>query len=89
MKFPGFKKIIKQLNAASQDVLRPDGYRQGVYSLLLCTFAINILSLALPIMTLQVYDRILPNPGTGTLSVLITGVCLAVALEAVLGLSRA
>lgn len=39
-------------------------------------------------MTLQVYDRILPNPGTGTLPVLITGVCLAVLLEAVLRLSR-
>ena len=68
--------------------LKPDGYRQSVYSLLVCTLAINILSLALPVMTLQVYDRILPNPGTGTLSILIAGVCLAVVLEAVLRLSR-
>jgi ATP-binding cassette subfamily C protein LapB len=40
-------------------------------------------------MTLQVYDRILPNPGSGTLPVLITGVGLAVALEATLRLARA
>lgn len=72
-----------------KDLLRPDGYRQSTYSLLLCTLAISLLSLALPVMTLQVYDRILPNPGTGTLPVLITGVCLAVLLEALLRLSRA
>ena len=71
------------------DMLKPAGFRQHVYSLLLCTFAINLLSLALPIMTLQVYDRILPNPGTGTLPVLISGVCVAICLEALLRLSRA
>lgn len=68
--------------------LMPEGHHQNVYSLLLCTLAINILSLSLPVMTLQVYDRILPNPGTGTLPVLIAGVCLAVALESILRLSR-
>ncbi len=72
-----------------KDFLKPDGFEQSTYSLLLCTLAINILSLALPVMTLQVYDRILPNPGTGTLPVLIAGVCLAVILEAMLRLSRA
>lgn len=70
-------------------ILKPQGFRVGVFSLLLSTLAINILSLGLPVMTLQVYDRILPNPGTGTLPVLIVGVCLAVFLEALLRLSRA
>ena len=70
------------------DVLKPSGYQQSVYPLLLSTFAICVLSLALPIMTLQVYDRILPNPGTGTLPVLVTGVCLAVFLEMCLRLCR-
>ena len=78
----GNKKIQK-------DLLKPDGHRQALYSLFLCTLAINILSLALPVMTLQVYDRILPNPGTGTLPVLVTGVCLAVLLETLLRLCRA
>lgn len=72
-----------------KDTLRPEGIGRGALSLLLCTLAINILSLALPVMTLQIYDRILPNPGTGTLPVLVTGVCLAILLEAFLRLSRA
>lgn len=71
------------------DSLRPSGFSQNTYSLLVCTLAINVLSLALPVMTLQVYDRILPNPGTGTLPILVMGVCLAVVLEAILRLSRA
>lgn len=71
-----------------KDILKPDGFRQSVMTLLLSTLAINILSLALPVMTLQVYDRILPNPGTGTLPILIMGVCLAIILEALLRLSR-
>ena len=69
--------------------LKPEGFKIAVSSLLLSTLAINILSLALPVMTLQIYDRILPNPGSGTLPVLIGGVCLAVFLEAVLRLCRA
>jgi ATP-binding cassette subfamily C protein LapB len=58
-------------------------------NLLIATIGINVLSLSLPVMTLQVYDRILPNPGTGTLPVLIAGVCLAIFLEIVLRLARA
>lgn len=70
------------------DILNPDGFRQNVLALLLATLSINILSLALPVMTLQVYDRVLPNPGTGTLSVLVIGVCVAIILEAALRLAR-
>ena len=53
------------------------------------SIAINLLALALPVMTLQVYDRILPNPGSGTLAILITGVCVAIAVETGLRLLRA
>ena len=74
---------------SKSDILKPKGFKTSTTTLLISTLAINILSLALPIMTLQVYDRILPNPGSGTLPVLITGVCLAVFLEAMLRLSRA
>ncbi len=70
------------------DPLNPDGYSVSVKSLLLSTLAINILSLALPVMTLQVYDRILPNQGSGTLPVLIAGVAVAIVLEAALRLAR-
>jgi ATP-binding cassette, subfamily C, bacterial LapB len=73
---------------AQRDVLRPEGYKIKIGDLLLSSLTINILSLALPTMTLQIYDRILPNPGSGTLPVLITGVCIAVVLETIMRLSR-
>ncbi len=57
-------------------------------SLLIATTAISILSLALPVLTLQVYDRILPNPDSGTLPVLVAGVCIAVVLECFLRMAR-
>lgn len=71
------------------DLARPEGYKASLPSLLLSSFTINILSLALPVMTLQVYDRILPNPGSGTLAVLMAGVCVALLLEIALRLCRA
>lgn len=78
-----------QVTADRDDILYPQGYRINTADLLLSTLAINILSLALPTMTLQVYDRILPNPGSGTLPVLIAGVCVAVVLETIMRLGRA
>jgi len=70
------------------DRLRPEGFSISIYSLALSTLAINILSLALPVMTLQVYDRILPNPYSGTLPVLMFGVGIAIILEVFLRLAR-
>ncbi len=78
-----------QVTTDRDDILYPQGYRINTADLLLSTLAINILSLALPTMTLQVYDRILPNPGSGTLPVLIAGVCVAVVLETIMRLGRA
>ncbi len=57
--------------------------------LIAASIAINMLALALPVMTLQVYDRILPNAGSGTLAVLVSGVILAIVIETVLRLVRA
>ncbi len=76
------------LSRGQDDPLYPEGFRLSVGDLLLSSLTINILSLALPAMTLQIYDRILPNPGSGTLPVLIAGVCIAIALETALRLSR-
>lgn len=76
------------IGAEKRDTLKPRGFTIETGNLLISTLAINILSLALPIMTLQVYDRILPSQGSGTLPVLIAGVCLAVTLEAALRLTR-
>ncbi|PZQ46653.1 MAG: ABC transporter [Micavibrio aeruginosavorus] len=76
------------VGAENKDILHPDGFEVSKRDLLLSSLTINILSLAMPTMTLQIYDRILPNPGSGTLPVLITGVCIAVILETVMRLSR-
>ncbi|HEY0901311.1 MAG TPA: ABC transporter transmembrane domain-containing protein, partial [Micavibrio sp.] len=45
-------------------------------------------SLGLPLLTLQVYDRILPNPGSGTLNILMMALCVVVTLEVTLRLAR-
>lgn len=68
---------------------RPKGHRVESGHLFFATLAINFLSLALPIMTLQVYDRILPNPDSGTLPVLIVLVSFAIFCETLLRLTRA
>lgn len=45
---------------------------------------INVLSLALPLTILQIYDRILPNQSYGTAVLLISGAFLALTVEAFL-----
>jgi len=45
---------------------------------------INLLSLAVPLTVLQIYDRILPNQSYGTATLLIVGACTAVLLEALI-----
>ena len=50
---------------------------------------LNILSLAVPVMTLQIYDRIIPHQSYGTLTVLTACVLVALAADAALRLVRA
>jgi ATP-binding cassette subfamily C protein LapB len=68
--------------------LTPDGFKINRLQLIVPTLFICVLSLTLPVLTLQVYDRILPNPESGTMPVLISGVCVAIVLEICLRLSR-
>jgi len=58
------------------------------FYLMLSTLVINLLALAMPVMMLQTYDRILPSHGIGTLVLLISGVLCAVILEVGLRLAR-
>ena len=51
--------------------------------------AINLLALALPLLMLQVFDRILPNRSLDTLTLLMLGTAVAVAAEGLLRLMRA
>ncbi len=59
--------------------------RQGMW---MGSFAINLLMLALPLVVLQVYDRIIPNQAFSTLTLLILGVITAVLIDIVLKSSR-
>ena len=53
------------------------------------SLTINILSLALPAVLLQIYDRIIPNTATDTLLLLVLGLIAALLIDAVLRVSRA
>jgi ATP-binding cassette subfamily C protein LapB len=57
--------------------------------LIASSVAINTLMLAMPVATLQIYDRVLPRPGGGTLVMLAVGVAGAILLEMALRLARA
>lgn len=57
-------------------------------SVLISSFFINFLGLALPLSILQVYDRILPNKATDTLVMLIIGLSIVVLLEGFMKVAR-
>lgn len=52
------------------------------------TICLNLFALTLPVMILQLYDRIIPNQAMGTLSILVIGVGMAVILESIIRISR-
>ena len=56
--------------------------------MLTASVGINLLSLALPLVILQVYDRVLPNGSAPTLLVLTLGLALALVLDAALRACR-
>lgn len=62
--------------------------RANIFFLCLASFTINILSLSLPMLSLQIYDRILIYQGIGTLNVLLTAVIVCIGLEIILRIVR-
>ena len=52
------------------------------------SLTINVLSLALPAVLLQIYDRISPNTATDTLLILMLGLVVALLIDAVLRVAR-
>lgn len=56
--------------------------------ILLASFFINLLGLALPIFVLVVYQRIIPHHGYSTLALMVVGVIIALILEAILKICR-
>ncbi len=66
--------------AGFMPIMRPD--------ILVASFFLNILSLALPMVLLQVYDRIIPNVALQTLSFLIIGLIIVLIIDVLLRTAR-
>lgn len=64
-------------------------FKRSSLDLLLASLGTNVLSLALPIILMQVYDRIVPTKATDTLLWLVVGFFCALIIESILRLCRA
>lgn len=64
----------------------PDTWRKP--SVLVASLIINLLALGLPVVTLQVYDRIIPNQAMGSFSLLMTGLIVVIFADSVLKILR-
>lgn len=85
---------LKWVDWFAPSLLLPSQYQKQTFNIspsyqLGIAFMLNILSLAVPVMMLQVYDRIIPHQAYGTLTLLIIGVLAALVFDAVLRLARA
>ena len=63
--------------------------RRSFYPVLGAALMINLLGFALPLFTMNVYDRVIPNKAVSSLWVLAVGALLAFAIEFTLRLARA
>jgi len=64
------------------------GLKRYLPDLIAASMVLNLLGLALPFTLLQVYDRIIPNSATDTLTALAIGIVVAVTLESMLRVTR-
>jgi ATP-binding cassette, subfamily C, bacterial LapB len=85
--FSGNNMIIDKLkyknNLFSMLFLLPNSLYNSFF-LVLSSLTINILSLALPVMLIQIYDRIISNASYGSLTWLAVGAATAIILESIL-----
>jgi ATP-binding cassette subfamily C protein LapB len=63
--------------------------RGEFWPVLLAALIVNMLAFAMPLFTMNVYDRVIPNKAVATLWVLALGVMLALAFDFVLRVARA
>jgi ATP-binding cassette, subfamily C, bacterial LapB len=62
--------------------------RREFWPVLLAALVVNMLAFAMPLFTMNVYDRVIPNKAVATLWVLALGVFLALALDFTLRIAR-
>ncbi|WP_051531883.1 type I secretion system permease/ATPase [Sphingomonas sp. URHD0057] len=63
--------------------------RREFWPVLLAALVVNLLAFAMPLFTMNVYDRVIPNKAVSTLWVLALGVLLALVFDFVLRIARA
>src|SRR5262245_43226338 len=79
-----FEPIRTTCSAAGGEIIEPAVSRE-IY---LASLVINLLVLGLPLVSLQVYDRIIPNHAHETLAFLILGLALVLAFDLALKTTR-
>lgn len=96
----GAEQLAMSNEAADQSAPKKSGIKDGGLGLLfsglplmprsviLASLAINVLMLAMPMVVLQVYDRIIPNKAFETLLMLVIGISVALVLDVILKTGR-
>lgn len=74
------REAVAQIKEGLRPVFKTD--------IILSSLVINLLSLALPMVLLQVYDRLIPNQAMNTLSILIIGLLIVLVIDVLLRTAR-